>query len=175
MTENELIEGCKKQNRIAQKCAYERYAPKLLGVCRRYVGSKEDAEDILADGFFKIFDNIHQYQGAGSFEGWMRRIVVNEALMFIRKRHIFVVDMEVEIKLNSMEQAIPVTVEHELAAQEILKLLEKLPTGYRTVFNLFVIEGYKHIEIAELLGISINTSKSQLILAKEKIRKLIQP
>jgi RNA polymerase sigma factor (sigma-70 family) len=171
LTENEIIERCNQQDRTAQKILYERYAPKLLGVCRRYLSNKEDAEDVLADGLFKIMNNIHQYQAVGSFEGWMRRIVVNEALMFLRKRTTFIVDIDSE--LNTIDQGIPTTIEHELAAQEIIKLLEKLPIGYRTVFNLFVIEGYKHIEIAELLGISINTSKSQLILAKEKIRKLM--
>ena len=134
--------------------------------------NREDAEDVLVEGMFKVFDNIDSFQGAGSFEGWIRRIVVNEALMFLRKRRLLTVDTDVS-ELNTIELSHPLSIEHELAAQDILKLLEQLPTGYRTIFNLYVIEGYKHIEIAEILGISINTSKSQLILAKERLRKLM--
>ena len=172
MTEYDIIELCRQQDPKAQKLLYDRYAPKMFGVCRRYVLSREDAEDVLVEGMFKVFDNIHTYQGAGSFEGWIRRIVVNEALMFLRKKRLLTVDTDAA-DLNTIELSHPLSIEHELAAQDILKLLEKLPTGYRTIFNLYVIEGYKHIEIADMLGISINTSKSQLILAMEKLRKMM--
>ena len=171
MTEQELIAGCKAQDRKAQKRLYDVYAPKMLGVCRRYVGSREDAEDVLVEGLYKVMDRIEQYGGGGSFEGWIRRIMVNESLMFLRKQRILVIELETE--MNSLEHSAPVTIEHELAVADILKLLERLPIGYRTVFNLYVIEGYKHIEIADLLGISIHTSKSQLVLAKERMRKII--
>ncbi len=170
LTEAELIEQCRKENRAAQKELYERFAPKMFGVCKRYVRNREDAEDILVEGLFKVFDNIDKFKGKGSFEGWIRRIVVNQALMFLRKKHNFNLTVEVsniEVKTN-------VSVEDELAEQDILNLLNKLPTGYRTVFNLYVVEGYKHREIAEIMGISINTSKSQLILAKKRLRQLIQ-
>ena len=170
MTEFELIQRCCQQDAKAQRFLYERYAPKMLGVCRRYISSREDAEDVLVEAMFKVFDNIQAFQSAGSFEGWIRRIVVNEALMFLRKKRLLTVDTDVS-ELNSIDHATPLSIEHELAAKEILQLLERLPTGYRTVFNLFVIEGYKHIEIAEILNISINTSKSQLILAKERMRR----
>ena len=143
----------------------------MLGVCRRYLSSREDAEDVLVEAMFKVFDNIESYSNMGSFEGWIRRIVVNEALMFLRKRKMLLVEPETVDLQNSLSHSDPLSIEHQLVAQDILKLLDKLPTGYRTVFNLFVIEGYKHIEIAELLGISINTSKSQLILAKDRMRK----
>jgi RNA polymerase sigma factor (sigma-70 family) len=172
LTEFDIIELCRQQDSKAQKLLYDRYAPKMFGVCRRYVLSREDAEDVLVEGMFKVFDNIHTYQGAGSFEGWIRRILVNEALMFLRKKRLLTVDTDAA-DLNTIELSHPLSIEHELAAQDILKLLEKLPTGYRTIFNLYVIEGYKHIEIADMLGISINTSKSQLILAKEKLRKMM--
>lgn len=145
----------------------------MLGVCRRYISSREDAEDVLVEAMFKVFDNIQAFQSAGSFEGWIRRIVVNEALMFLRKKRLLTVDTDVS-ELNSIDHATPLSIEHELAAKEILQLLERLPTGYRTVFNLFVIEGYKHIEIAEMLNISINTSKSQLILAKDRMRRELE-
>ena len=172
MTEYDIIELCRQQDSKAQKWLYDRYAPKMFGVCRRYVLSREDAEDVLVEGMFKVFDNIQTYQGSGSFEGWIRRIVVNEALMFLRKKRLLTVDTDAA-DLNTIELSHPLSIEHELAAQDILKLLEKLPIGYRTIFNLYVIEGYKHIEIADMLGISINTSKSQLILAKEKLRKMM--
>jgi RNA polymerase sigma factor (sigma-70 family) len=171
MTEADLIQYCRQQDARAQKLLYDRFAPKMLGVCRRYVVHREDAEDVLVEAMFKVFDNIGSYSGMGSFEGWIRRIVVNEALMFLRKRKLLTVDAEQTDIANRLEHSEPLSIEHELAAQDILRLLEKLPTGYRTVFNLFVIEGYKHIEIADMLGISINTSKSQLILAKDRLRQ----
>jgi RNA polymerase sigma-70 factor (ECF subfamily) len=114
---------------------------------------------------------MNTFRFTGSFEGWMRRIVVNEALMFLRKNRLLTVEPDA-LELNTLEMSVPIGVEQQMAVQEILKLLEKLPTGYRTIFNLYVIEGFKHQEIADMLNISINTSKSQLILAKEKLRKL---
>ena len=172
MTENEIIYLCQQQDAKAQKWLYDRFAPKMFGVCRRYLPNREDAEDVLVEGMFRVFDNIKSFQFAGSFEGWVRRIMVNEALMFLRKKRLLTVDADAS-ELNTIELSDPLSIEHELMAKDILKLLEHLPTGYRTIFNLFVIEGYKHIEIAELLNISINTSKSQLILAKDRMRKLM--
>ncbi|MEM7101763.1 MAG: sigma-70 family RNA polymerase sigma factor [Bacteroidota bacterium] len=170
MTEAELIEQCKRENRKAQQIMYDRYAPKMYGICKRYVKNREDAEDVLVEGFYKVFSKLRSFQGKGSFEGWMRRIMVNESLMFLRKQHNFQISLEV----SNIEVKTEITAQDRLEEQDILELLKKLPTGYRTIFNLYVIEGYKHREIAEILGISINTSKSQLILAKEKMRKLIQ-
>ena len=170
MTEKELIAQCKKEDRGAQKLLYDRYSPMMMGVCRRYVYNREDAEDILVEAFYKILTNIHQFRGTGSLVGWMRRIVVNESLMFLRKRHNFSMMVEVD-QTHAMATF---TIEDELAAKDILTLLAELPTGYRTVFNLFVLEGYKHREIAEILGISINTSKSQLILAKKRLQTLME-
>ena len=144
----------------------------LFAVCRRYLRSREDAEEALVSGLFKVFSQIESYAGAGSFEGWMRRIVVNESLMMLRKTQNLVFPGD-DSKLN-YEQADTFSIEAELSAREILELLDQLPTGYRTVFNLYVLEGFKHHEIAETLGISINTSKSQLILAKEKLRNLMR-
>jgi RNA polymerase sigma factor (sigma-70 family) len=171
LTELELIERCRQLDARAQRTLYDRFAPKMLGVCRRYLSSREDAEDILVEAMFKVFNNIESYSNMGSFEGWIRRIVVNEALMFLRKRKMLLVEPETVDLQNSLTHSDPLSIEHQLAAQDILNLLDRLPVGYRTVFNLYVIEGYKHIEIAELLGISINTSKSQLILAKDRMRK----
>lgn len=142
----------------------------MNGVLRRYLRSNEDREDVLVEAFFKVFENLERFRGDGSFEGWIRRIVVNEALMFLRKQHNF--NMTVEI--TDFDEPVRMSVMDDLAVKDIMKMLSELPTGYRTVFNLYVVEGYKHREIAELLGISINTSKSQLILAKKKMRALIE-
>jgi RNA polymerase sigma-70 factor (ECF subfamily) len=172
MTELDLLQACQRHDRRAQQLLYDRYAPLLFGVCKRYVKSREDAEDVLVEAFYKILTNIHYFKNEGSLEGWMRRIVVNEALMFLRKQHNF--NMTVEINTQLDTEAEPLTAVDELAAQDILDLLDGLPTGYRTVFNLYVIEGYKHREIADLLGISIHTSKSQLILAKKKLQDLLE-
>jgi len=142
----------------------------MFGVCKRYARSREDAEDILLEGFFKVFKNIHQFQGAGSFEGWIRRIMVNESLMFLRKKHNF----QLTVEVSNIEIKTEINAEQDLIAEDILNMLNKLPTGYRTVFNLYVLEGYKHREIADILGISINTSKSQLILAKKRLRSMLK-
>ncbi len=149
---------------------YERFAPKMFGVCKRYMRSREDAEDVLVEGFFKVYDNIEKFRGQGSFEGWVRRIVVNQALMALRKRHNF----QLTVEVSNIEVQTGISVEDDLAAEDIMNLLNKLPVGYRTVFNLYVVEGYKHREIADIMGISINTSKSQLILAKKRLRTLIK-
>lgn len=149
---------------------YDRFAPVMFGVCKRYVRNREDAEDVLVSGLYKVFKNIGQFKDLGSFEGWVRRIIVNEALMYLRKQHKHFITDEIERASSKVTQ---VSVEDELAAQDIIQLLNQLPTGYRTIFNLYVIEGYKHREIAEMLGISINTSKSQLILAKKRLQRLI--
>lgn len=171
LTEQELIEKCKQNDRRAQKALYERFSPKMFGVSKRYVKTVENAEEVIIEAFCKIFKKIDMYTGQGSFEGWIRRIIVNESLMFLRKKYRFNEHADVtEIPVK----AVHVTVEDQLAAQDILNLLEQLPVGYRTVFNLYVIEGFKHREIAEQLGISINTSKSQLILAKKRLRDLVE-
>jgi RNA polymerase sigma factor (sigma-70 family) len=172
VNETTLLHRLAAQDPAAQKWLYDRYSPMLFAVCRRYLRSREDAEEALVSGLFKVFSQIESYAGAGSFEGWMRRIVVNESLMMLRKHHNLVFPGD-DSKLNS-EQADTFSIEAELSAREILELLDQLPTGYRTVFNLYVLEGFKHHEIAETLGISINTSKSQLILAKEKLRNLMR-
>lgn len=170
LTEQDLIKACKKQDREAQRLLYDRYSPTMFGVVRRYVKHREDAEDVVVEAFFKVLTKIHQYTGSGNFEGWIRRVVVNESLMFLRKKHNF----HLTVEINTIDAPTHLTIEDDLAAQDILNLLAQLPTGYRTIFNLYVLEGYKHREIAELLGISINTSKSQLILAKKRMRELLE-
>lgn len=170
MTEAQIISGCKAGDPIAQKALYDLWSPLLLGIARRYLSRIEDAEDAFAEGMVKIFTRIDSYRGEGSFEGWMRRIIVNEALMALRKRHNFHLVREIE----SYELQEPPDFEHALHASEIIALLDQLPDGYRTIFNMYVVEGYKHREIADELGISINTSKSQLIQAKKRMQELVK-
>ena len=171
MTEHTLIERLKAHDRAAQKWLYDRYSPLMFAVCRRYLVSREDAEEALISGFYKVFAQIHTYTGAGSFEGWVRRIMVNESLMLLRRGQPLVFPGDV---YQSTTEADSFSIEADISAREIRDLLDQLPNGYRTVFNLYVLEGYKHQEIADLLGISINTSKSQLILSKDKMKTLLK-
>jgi RNA polymerase sigma factor (sigma-70 family) len=171
LTEKEAIEKVKKQDPTAQRWLYDRYAPLFLAVCRRYVSNLQDAEDIMIEGFYKIFTRLDQYNGKGSFEGWMRRVMVNEALMYLRKKHALTMSVEFDNRLHG--SAAQENIVDAMAADDILKLLDQLPTGYRTVFNLYVLEGFKHREIADILDISINTSKSQLIQAKKRLREAL--
>ncbi|MBK7936571.1 MAG: sigma-70 family RNA polymerase sigma factor [Lewinellaceae bacterium] len=171
MNETTLLERLKVQDPAAQKWLYDRYSPLLFSVCRRYLRSREDAEEALISGLYKVFSQIESYSGLGSFEGWMRRIVVNEALMSLRKSRNLVFPGD---DRQIPDQPDGFSIEADMSAREILELMDQLPNGYRTVFNLYVIEGYKHQEIADMLGISINTSKSQLILAKDKLRNLLK-
>lgn len=170
MTEQTLIERLKEQDRAAQKWLYDRYSPVMFAVCRRYLRSREDAEEALVSGFYKVFAQINSYSGAGSFEGWIRRIMVNEALMLLRKTQLLVFPGD---EFQPADKQDGFSIEADISAREIMELLDELPNGYRTVFNLYVLEGFKHQEIADMLGISINTSKSQLILAKEKLKGLL--
>lgn len=169
MEEKQLIVACQKQDRKAQQMLYEQYAPTMFGLLKRYMPTREDAEDVLIEAFFKVLTNIDQYREKGPFGGWVRRIVINEALMALRKKHNF----NLTVEISDLDQPAAPKVVDRLAASDILSLLDQLPTGYRTVFNLYVVEGYKHREIADMLGISINTSKSQLILAKKRLQKLL--
>ena len=170
LTEENLIAACKRQDRKAQKLLFDRFSPTMLGVCRRYVKNLEEAEDVIVEGCFKVLTKIDMYSAEGSFEGWIRRIMINESLMHLRKVDHFRFTEEIDANIDLPE--VPTIVE-EMAAKEILDMMDELPNGYRTVFNLYVVEGYKHREIAEELGISINTSKSQLILAKKRMEELV--
>lgn len=171
MTEVEFIRKCGLKDRKAQKLLYDKYAPLLFAICRRYIRQKEDAEDVLLESFYKIFSHISNFKGQGSFEGWMKRIAINQSLMFLRKKH------NLHLSITSVAHVLydnDFDAEELLFEKDILIVLDQLPPGYRTVFNLYVIEGYKHREIAEELGISINTSKSQLIQAKKKLAELLK-
>ena len=168
-SEKNIIKRVKMQDALAQKALYEKYSPVLFGICVRYLKHTPVAEDVLIESFFKIFNKIDQFKEEGSFEGWMKRITINECLMKLRKNNNLNLHVEIEKAYTVKNDAIAIS---NINYQELLLLLEDLPAGYRAVFNLYVIEGYKHREIASKLGISINTSKSQLILAKKKMRVL---
>ena len=171
MTNEQLIENCLKGNARAQELLYTNFGPKLMGVCFRYATSTQEAEDLLQDGFIKIFEKLDKYSGIGSFEGWMRRIVVNTALDNIRKNKKFLLNTDLEseaYKLSSND-----FIEERLAAEDLMKVLQSIPLGYKTIFNLYAIEGYSHKEIAEQLDITTSTSKSQYSRAKALLRDKI--
>ncbi|HEY5744664.1 MAG TPA: RNA polymerase sigma factor [Chryseolinea sp.] len=169
--EDELIKGCLRRDRNAQKLLYDTYSSKMYGLCYRYVKDVMEAEDILVTAFMKVFDKIAQFKSEGSFEGWIRRIVVNEALTYLRRHRSMY--LETELEQADREPDYNSLGDH-LEAEDLLKMIQELPTGYRIVFNLYAIDGYSHKEIAEQLGISENTSKSQLSRARTYLQKLLQ-
>ena len=172
MTDEELIEGCLEGNRVAQKTLYDRYSSKMMGVCMRYANNYDDACDVLQEGFIKIFEKLGSYKKHGSFEGWIRRIFVNTALDHIRKTK----NLKQMLEVDSVEYMLPQAdgIVSSLAAEDLMKILGEIPVGYRTVFNMYAIEGYSHKEIAKELGISVNTSKSQYSRAKGFLREIVE-
>ncbi|MGB4291958.1 MAG: RNA polymerase sigma factor [Bacteroidales bacterium] len=173
LSENEIIEGCARHDRRAQQMLYDRYSRLLFGVCMRYASEKAEAEDILQESFLKIYFSIREYSGTGSFTGWMRKIVVNTAITHYHRnlKHKHYVEIEEYV---SIETGVSSFEEDFFTSDELFKVLNELPPGYRMVFNLYAIEGYKHKEIAEMLGIDINTSKSQYSRAKAALRDKLE-
>lgn len=170
-SDEELIAKCKKGKRSAQQELYSRFSDKMLAICMRYVGNQFEAEDVLVVAFMKIFEKIDQYSGEGSFEGWIRRIMVNESLMYLRKqKH---TKYHEDLETAERETANELSDSH-LEAEDLLKLIQALPDGYRAVFNLYAIEGYSHKEIAQQLGVSEGTSKSQLSKARNMLKRMIE-
>jgi RNA polymerase sigma factor (sigma-70 family) len=167
LCETDLVAECRLGNPRAQKVLYDRLAPGMLGVCLRYLRRQEDAEEALVLGFVKVFRALEQYRHEGSFRGWVRRIMINEALGQLRRQHPMHVDID---ECSDGVATIGAAAESDLDTADLLRLIQGLPAGYRTVFNLYAVEGYSHPEIAELLGISEGTSKSQL----SKARALLQ-
>lgn len=166
--EDELIRGCLKRDASAQKHLYETFAPKMYALCCRYVKDSMEAEDVLVTAFMKVFDKIGQFKQEGSFEGWIRRIVVNEALTHLRRNRSMY--LETDLESASHEPDYQHLSDH-LEAEDLLNIIHELPTGYRIVFNLYAVDGYSHKEIAEQLGIAENTSKSQLSRARVYLQK----
>lgn len=171
ITESDLISGCLEGNRRMQEELYRRFSPRMYAVCLRYAGNAEEAEDILQEGFIKVYKKLDSFRSEGSFEGWIRRIFVNTAIEhFRRKRYLQPVTEKEE---NTIEGNY-LSVLDELAERDILELVQQLSPGYRTVFNMYVVEGYTHKEIGEMLGISEGTSKSQLSRAKVILQELVK-
>ena len=173
LSESEIIAGCLQKKRKAQRALYDQYHPVLLGICLRYAKSRAEAEDVLLMALTRIYKKIDTYNGDGSFEGWMKRVVVNIAIDNYRKnfKHYFHDDLEDIPQGNLGFHIIP----DSFSVKDILKTVQELPDGYRVVFNLFAIEGYSHKEIAKQLGITESTSKTQLLKARKKLQqKLIQ-
>ena len=163
--EKELIAMAIENNRSAQQKLYSKFSPKMLSVCRQYIKDMQQAEDIMITAFMKVFSNLHKFEFNGSFEGWIRRIMVNESISFLRvQKNVKFIDDETffEERFNNIES--------QFSVDDIQFLIDNLPDGYRMIFNLYAIEGYKHQEIAAMLGITEGTSKSQLSHA----RKLLQ-
>jgi len=171
MTDHELAKGCLEGNREAQQALFKQYARKMLAVCARYTESREEAEDVLQEGFIKVFEKMHQWQATGSLGGWIRSVMVNMALTYIRSRKKWKEHTDLDAAENL--DAEDFNALGQMSANEILALIEKMPPGYKAVFNLFAIEGYGHKEIGELMGISENTSKTQYLKAKAWLKKAI--
>jgi RNA polymerase sigma factor (sigma-70 family) len=170
LSEAQLLAGCQRNDRTAQQQLYASYSGKMYALCCRYVKNKMEAEDVLVTAFTKVFDKIDQFKSEGSFEGWIRRIVVNEALTWIRKnRSLF---LETDLEKADFEPDYDKLSDH-LEAEDLLRMIQALPTGYQLVFNLYAIDGYSHKEIADQLNISENTSKSQLSRARVYLQKLL--
>ena len=169
--ETQLIKALGKADPKAQRQLYDKYASRMLGVCMRYVGDQMTAEDILVQGFMKVFEKIEQFKSEGSFEGWIRRIMINEALGYLRQRKRLQEGALLEEAQGIADDNI--LADQALEAREMMQMIETLPTGYRTVFNLYAIEGYTHAEIAEMLEITESTSKSQLHRARALLQQLV--
>ena len=170
-SESDLIEGCIRGDRKMQRELYNRFAPRMYGVCLRYASGVEEAEDILQEGFIKVFKKIGSFRSEGSFEGWIRRIFVNTPIEYYRKK--IYLQPITENEENTVEGKY-LSVLDNLAEKDIVKLVQQLSPGYRTVFNMYVVEGYTHKQIAEQLGISEGTSKSQLSRAKQILQDLVR-
>ena len=168
---SQLIKEAKQGSTAAQKCLFDEMADKLLMICRRYVKNREDAEEMMLNGFYKFFKNLSSfsYQGDAALFAWLKKIMVNECLMFLRKKNVFTISSD----LVAEEVSLPEEALNNLSAAEIFNLVVQLPVGYRTVFNLYEIEGMSHKDIAALLNISEGTSKSQLSKSKVLLQKML--
>ena len=179
MTEEAIIRGCLKNESSAQRELYNTYSPKMLSVCYRYAINREDAEDMLQEGFVRVFSQLHSFEKRGSLEGWVRKVIVHTCINILKKNKKFneSVDLIYANKIHVREESIPAIVQ----AKQIVECIRLLPMGYRTVLNLFAIEGYSHKEVALLLDIEESTSRSQFTRAKAMLedilikKKILQP
>ncbi len=166
-----LISGCLQNDPSAQRELYNRFSPKMLSVCYRFAQSREDAEDMLQDGFIKIFTQIHTFENKGTFEGWVRRIIVHTCINFLKKYKKF--NENVDIAYASTVQAKEETMPSLMQAKQVIECIRLLPVGYRTVLNLYAIEGYSHKEIAAMLDIEESTSRSQYTRSRNMLETLL--
>ncbi|MCO4805781.1 MAG: sigma-70 family RNA polymerase sigma factor [Flavobacteriales bacterium] len=177
--EAQLVDGCKSGSRTAQEEVFNSMYRRLLGVCMRYADDDDEAKDILQNGFIKVFKSVENYKGDGSFEGWVKRIVINTAIDNYRRKKVkpVVVDSELTDRLGSnMEEEVEDdSIYQQIPIKAVLDAVQYLSPAYRTVFNLYVLEGYNHNEIAEMLTISVGTSKSNLSKARLNLRKMLKP
>jgi RNA polymerase sigma-70 factor (ECF subfamily) len=171
--EKQLIAGCKEGKAWAQKEIFERYASVMLSVCVRYVTDRETAKDLLQEGFIKLYTKIDTYSGAGSFEGWIRRIFVTTALEYLRQKNALNQSVNIEDYINLIADTEP-TILEKISANDLMECIAGLPDGYRTVFNLYAIEGYTHAEIGDMLAINESTSRSQFMRARNILQKNVQ-
>ena len=171
MTEQTILVGCLNNDPSAQRELYNRYSPKMLSVCYRFGNSREDAEDMLQEGFIKVFTQIHTFQNKGAFEGWIRRIIVHTCINFLKKNKKFSnnIDLDQADYLEVKEETMPSVMQ----ARQIIECIRLLPVGYRTVLNLYALEGYSHKEIAEMLDIEESTSRSQYTRAKVMLEAIL--
>src|SRR5688572_29714132 len=171
MTEEAILQGCIKNNDTAQRELYNRYSPKMLAVCYRFAHNREDAEDMLQEGFIKVFSQIHTFENRGAFEGWVRRIVVHTCINILKKNKKFAdsVDIIHAKTVHIREDMIPSIMQ----AKQVVECIRLLPLGYRTVLNLYAIEGFSHREIGHLLDIEESTSRSQYTRAKAMLEDIL--
>ncbi len=177
--EMQLVEGCIKQSRKAQKEVFSKLYGRLFSICMRYADDPDEAKDILQNGFIKVFKGIGNYKGDGSFEGWIKRIVVNTAIDNYRRKKVkpVITDSELTDRVGGMtaEEEVSESIYNQVPINVVTDAVQQLSPAYRTVFNLYVMEGHNHNEIAEMLDISVGTSKSNLSKARLNLRKILQP
>jgi RNA polymerase sigma-70 factor (ECF subfamily) len=171
MTEEAIFQGCLKNQATAQRELYNRYSPKMLAVCYRFAHKREDAEDMMQEGFIKVFSQMHTFQNKGAFEGWIRRIMVHTCINNLKKNKRFneSVDSAYANSIQVREESVPSIVQ----AKQVVECIRLLPIGYRTVLNLYAIEGYSHKEIADMLDIEESTSRSQYTRAKQMLEEIL--
>jgi len=169
MTEEEIVKGCLRGDAGSQKALYEQHAGRMMSLCLRYMGSRQEAEDVFQEGFVRVFEKLHQFSGTGNLGGWIRMVIVNTALVQLRKNRKMNYDDSLEA--NEQSNAGDPEVLSAISHAELMALIGSMPSGYRTVFNLFAVEGYGHKEISEMLGISENTSKTQFLKARNFLSK----
>ena len=171
-TEQQMIALCKRGDRVAQKALFDSLSRKMFPLCIRYMGDRDAAEDVLQEGFISLFSKLDSYSGEGSFEGWARKVFVNTALMTLRKNDVMRQSEDIESAWNVTGNEVSAL--QSMSYKELMEMVAELPPGFRTVFNLFLVEGYSHKEISEMLGITEATSRSQLQRARVMLQNRIK-